>query len=357
MRSTIVWIKEANCKMKHLTYLAVLIQVSIFMSTLLADKYYVKPDPMNCHGQLCLTVEQVDSFVTTGSTFVFLAGNHTLENGIFLSSVSNVTFSAKTLINILWTDTAIYGYNLTNMTIQGLSFRLNDYKQKTGSALEIYDSSGIFITDSIFQGSGDLRKGKVQAIFIFGTIMKILSCLFEENTGNFGGAIYASDESEITIINSTFLNNKALFSGGALNAETVVTVDGSLFRHNFARASGGTIDCVHCVVSIIGHNTFENNYLDHLVSVTSSGGAISVRESKMFISGKAYFFNNSAVQGGAIIIVDSYAEIVGREIICEENTAYYYYGGALAILISSVILNTTFIHNVAESSGGPRFHW
>lgn len=65
---------------------------------------------------------------------------------------------------------------------------------------------------------------------------KILDCTFEENSANFGGAIFLRDLSSITIRDSIFKgnNHSAIYKGGALYAKffSRINISNCIFEGN-----------------------------------------------------------------------------------------------------------------------------
>ena len=95
--------------------------------------HYVKSvdsSPLGCSDQPCLTLDQynqqTETYFTTGSTFVFLAGNHTINTTVNLTSISEITLRGErnSQVNILCgsIEVAILCENVSNLSIEGLAF-------------------------------------------------------------------------------------------------------------------------------------------------------------------------------------------------------------------------------------------
>ena len=379
---------QAQARMEtHSLVAVVLALLSVIASA--RDFYYVEPSansyvPEICLSHPCLTVDQVSSYASTASTFIFLAGNHTLQGYIDLRGLSNVMLKGDESglpVNILWSDDrlAIYCDTVHNIVIERLTLKPNGQNQR--QAIELYDSTDILIANSLFEGRVGVSM-KVRALSVLNSTVTITKCVFEGNGAAYiggaiyafrssrislvdtvlihnearyaGGALYASGGCSITMLNTTFSNNLAKIEfGGAICAEnhTSLTINGSEFLSNFGRSGGGALRCETCVLIIEGVNFFESNSAN-VIDVSSSGGAIDIsRESVASISGKVHYFNNSAVQGGAISVVGSVVNLLGHEVIFRVNVAFNL-GGAIAVASSSGNINTTFINNSAVSSGG-----
>ena len=98
--------------------------------------YYVKPSGSSlnssCPGQPCLTLaqytEQTSDYFITSSTFVFLAGNHTVLSVINLTNISNIVFQAEEGIYsrlVSQKGSFIVCEGVTNLKIERLELLLN----------------------------------------------------------------------------------------------------------------------------------------------------------------------------------------------------------------------------------------
>ena len=146
-----------------------------------------------------------------------------------------------------------------------------------------------------------------------------------------GGGIYLHSSSNLTLVRTNFTNNVAGNNGGAIN------VDSS------------------CSLDVNDNCHFEEN------SAGNIGGAIYVAadadESFSWIS-ESYFFNNTAVSGGAIAIIRLDDAVFSSDmslfrfsnITCESNTALKF-GGCLYIVGSGFITNSSLISNGAGEGG------
>ncbi len=154
---------------------------------------YVKPDDYpveSCPGQPCLTLEQYaqqsKQFFIAGATFLFLAGNHTLETTVELTNVSSITLKGNNSDStIALTCTFILGEHVKNLTIEGLMIELNssDIYQEY-AALSFSESTNILISKLTFQGNGNLSSSTgTTAVHSRLSSVTIVSCLFDGNTG------------------------------------------------------------------------------------------------------------------------------------------------------------------------------
>ncbi len=305
--------------------------------------YYVKPDigaspPVKCPGQPCLTLTQyMNTYAeTTGSIFVFLTGNHSLESRIRLFDGSDIIFMKEPHggdVFINCRDRAdIVVNNVTRLSIIGLQFVYNSSDMV--AFVSIVDSRNLLIQASVFRGS---RKNYT-ALVIINTTIAINVSFFFNNAGGLQGAIFAV-ESAVNLTNCVFFNNEAVYRGGALYAaRSNVTLIENFFSRNTARAEGGAIYADSSVIKM-KNNNFANNsakagggalsLLRSNVSLDSDiftrngarvrGGAIAANDSNISIGFNSFFLNSAQVRGGALYIDNCIMELFGN--ILRDNNA------------------------------------
>ena len=293
-----------------------LLTVLLLESTSAQDSHYVKPNNcMNCYSQPCLSLDQYaeekDRYFTSGSTFLFLVGNHSLKAQVNLTSISHITLRGKKndsdSVNIICTSRVIFRFeNATGIKIEGLTFLLQLTKHITPSALVFINSKEVSITTSVFQGSEDMNKTSAWAVFSHQSDIIITDSLFEGNTGSKGGAIKAQGHGgNITLDGNKFIRNKALY--------------------------GGAIFCSKCLIVIMNGNSFIDN------SCEMAGGALTVVNGNLSITDDAHFCNNKANAGGAIYLSKSDAFVDGSNITFSHNVAGTN-GGAIFVQSSRTIM-------------------
>eukprot|EP01083_Nonionella_stella_P174170 603045_1 len=169
--------------------------------------------------------------------------------------------------------------------------------------------------------------------------LTINECTFKSNTALSGGAIFAMCQAAFDITNSKFMENKAVFGmhkggygGSAMFAYMGnVRVSNTTFTNNIADGSGGAVHCDYGMECVFRHCTFEGNTANK-----GNGGAISMidRDSQRGFSSlmvtQSVFMNNTAGAGlgGAIFLFDNNAHGVVNESKFISNTANQ--GGAMS---------------------------
>ena len=342
-----------------------------------AHLHYVLPNDSSpsCPGQPCLTIEQyaqqAGTYITSGSTFMFMAGNHSLESDVHLANISDLTLRGEgneTLVNIR-SNSVLLLNAASNVTIKGLAFLL--HSSNTSMILNITSSNDIKIILCIFQGHGYRRNDLKATVSLSSSDnIEIIACTFNgSNTTDDdgainlniiiqigskliivgkGGAVAANNSNNVTIIGSKFIGNKAMSSGGAVSAHHShnVTIIESKFIGNKAVYTGGAVAADYSSnVKIIGSKFIGNKAM-------LSGGAVADYSSNVKIIGSKFIGNKAMVSGGAASAeYSSNVKIIGSKFI--RNKAMVS-GGAVSAEDSGnvTIFGTKFIGNKAASFGG-----
>ena len=354
--------------MKSFLAFFMLVQVTV----LSASTNYVKSDdssPLSCPGQPCLTLgqynQQIETYFSTGSTFVFLAGNHTINTTVNLTSISEITLRGERNTQVIILFSVGVGFlceNVSNLSIEGLAF-LSGYMAIQTVALKIIDSNGVWIHNVGFQRSYSFSKHFTGLHITFSDTITVTSCSFEGNTAYNGGAIYVTAESNLTLNASTFIGNNATRHGGAIyasgsnlslsdnmfsgntagnggamyvKAESSVTISDTAFTHNKAVRSGGAIYSTYSIVNIYGsskNSSIVNSggYCRTCDMITTIPKSIPYEEVIMELNEAlcaTHFTNNTAILGGAMSMIDSTVLFSGSVIMFRYNSANAS-GGAL----------------------------
>ena len=356
----------------------------------------------DCSGQPCLSLDQYteSNNLTTGTTLLFLPGNHSLQQSILnLTSVSNVSLRGEEGAYVLCTNSiTILCENVTGFSIEGIVFLLT-HEDLPGSALTLSNSDAV-ITSATFQGS---RERSIRPILINHSEVTIQGCTFVNNKGlsSKDGAVSALAGTNLTITGSFFSRNTIAVSalagtnltitgssfsenlgyyGGAISVhESAFLLQNTSFTDNFAVERGGAIDCLDCRLEMTGSNTFEDNFsrnmggaltVYHGTLIISDdaeftrnkaldrGGAIVIEESKAFFRGSVFFAENLAREGGGMNVKETLVIVHTEHMNFTNNTATY--GGALHITGSNVTFSgdtrtasqLSFTRNTAHDTGG-----
>ena len=305
--------------------LSLCVALSLVLGTLTQHIHYVRPNGSTpCPGQPCLTLdqyaEQSSLFFKSGAMFIFLAGNHCLATGLKLANISDITLRGEkdSYISVGATVQAEY---ISEMNIKQLTFMLNSAKLTPNStAFTFINSNEICLSKVTFLGNGDFSNAS-GAILSLHSNIALTNCTFESNTAYYGGAMYVQTESNITLDGyNSFIGNEARSSGGAIFASksSIIIIKGmdNHFENNTASENGG------------------------------AGGAISIVESDLLVSGNVIFAFNRAIRGGAIFLNGSKTLFTGKVVTFANNAADF--GGGIYSYSSTLISEARQMHFIGN---------
>ena len=252
--------------------------------------------------------------------------NVTIKNIIFKNTNYNKTGS----VIYCWND-YYWGHEYYNVNVDNCKFYNNS--ASTGGAIYCHDAN---ITNCEFYDNSAEYDGGA----IYGYEANIINCEFYDNFAYMnGGAIYSTGSSQI--INCEYYNNSVRYSGAAIYC-SFGSINNCIFNNNSA-SYGGAIYAKGC--SQIINCIFNNN------SASDNGGAICMDyDSYDYTVNNSKFYNNSAVNGGAIFIEEGYGGIFSNLTLIN-NAAIY--GGAIfskpgAMTTVYIIKDSTFINNFGD---------
>ena len=339
--------------------------------------YHITPSPNNsCPEQPCLTLSEfaanTSSYFHSNTTLIFLPGNHSLSSDLIMDymlsfQLSNIQLPWKVYItceeNSRFDMYLIHSVHISgvefigcggnrielvgNLLIEDTSFHGQD---NSSTALVLVKSIATIKRSSFKSNSmGSLKlivsynnimwKFNVGgAVIASYSVLTIVDSRFEGNSAVVGGAIFGEMKSNITIINSTFMNNHAVCRpstlacyGGALytQAAGIVRIFDSVFKNNTVTASEA-----YYVFNCYGG------------AISARGGAI------LYISGSEFSYNDAWTVGGAIAAWGINIRI--KESTFYDNAASKEYGTGGAIYISNkkaIIDRSVFRNNQAYDGG------
>ncbi len=174
-------------------------------------------------------LQNSSSYFTTGSTFLFLPGNHSLNISLNLAAVSNISFrgSGNGYTTVITCTDGIILENITGFNIQALTFMIYLIQQEEKPVIACVSCHDVMITDTLFQGGRQDSFGRV--INSADSDFTIINCTFEGNTDSYGGAIFAP---VLNLMGNLFNRNTATGDGGAIHG-TMSNI--SLYGNNFTR--------------------------------------------------------------------------------------------------------------------------
>lgn len=221
-----------------------------------------------------------------------------------------------------------YGGAMRGSSAGYCNFINNSARLYSGAVFDAYLDHCTFINNTATTG-GAIGGGSNSAV----------SCLFEGNSANDGGAVYG-----YTVYNSIFRNNHANHGGSMYTG----SASSSIFEYNYAIDKGGALMGAYADSCNFTYNHATNggamfqNSAKNCIFISNSavyGGAMFNSHSD-----NSKFRNNTATEGGAIY-----------EGGAESSDFRYNYavnGGAVA---TSDVLACTFLNNTADNYGGAAY--
>ena len=319
--------------------------------------------------------QQVATYFTTGATFVFLGGFHAPHNPVRLTNISDITLkgeeNATDAVILYKNEVFILCERVTNLVIERLKFMPNFKNSSDGSrevlVLKLSHSAHLLINCSSFIGHdhSGLVVLSARAIHVIHSTLKIVGCLFVENSGDDGGAIHAASWSHITVDSSTFIGNRAGGDGGAIfSSNCTLSLNGNVFVDNRAAGNGGAVSVRKTSIYINGSSEDQSSpskayatsmeYCDpgYLHGYDTIYGKILMSLS----SSVAHFCSNQAGDsGGAIYSYSSQLTLSGSDMLFGNNSASRH-GGAItlgpSLLLSHLTSDTMYFTGNEAKQGG-----
>ena len=282
---------------------------------------------------------------------MFLAGNHTVNTTVNLTSISEITLRGErnSQVNFLCSIEVVFLFeNVSDLKIEGLVFLSRNIAIES-VALKIVDSNGVWIHNVGFLGSYSFSKPFTGLDITSSDTITVTSCSFEGNTADNGGAIYVTAESNLTLNASTFIGNNATRDGGAIYASgSNLTLSDNMFSGNTA-GNGGAM-----YVTAESNVTISDNAFTHNRAIF--GGAMYSEDSIVSIYGST---KNSSILSSegycrtCDMITTIPKSIPYEEVIMELNEAFCathftnntaeYYGGTMFIKNSAMLFSGSVI--------------
>ena len=357
---------------------------------------HISPTPQ-CLVESCVTLSQFAANTSiqqeTDMTLILLPGNHSLTMSISITNLNE--FRMQTIegfyAEIMCTESAnVYLHHIHQVYISGVKFLgcqgslfefINQISMEnlaftsqysSGAALELDKIVSAHIIGSHFisNTAGTYRsniellkylKSEDSSYYYIDTQAKIggalittrsnvyiTECLFEANSAQVGGAIYAEHDSNVTILYSNFTQNRARRNdipnpGGVIivNSGCTVNIFNSIFWNN---THSGVIVLLSAK-AFVRETTFDEN------SCSGSGGVFAMYESTLVVENSIFYKNTAQIFGGAIH-AKSFSSINISEAVFDRNEAVF--GGVINVKTQSRVRlrNSAFTSNKGIQFGG-----
>ena len=328
---------------------------------------YISPTSCPVPSKPCLSLNGLAANTSwldheSNTTLIFSSGIHLLSIELSISSINNLSLFPQSLkesqSTIVCQQNASFNYyNINHVLIRGLKF--------VGCESSVESVEEFVIETSTFHGQNDsgtaleVCKSNVSIInssFVSNIVGSCLTLPTELNDHSqilVGGAILAQNYSNVTIVKSTFENNRAEI-GGAIFATfgCWIHMINSTFIDNLAARAINSTKQSHCPCgnALYGSYLSQNNIV--IDRKFTQGGAIALTLSSLFVN-SSIFGNNGNIDGGAGVLIlqnESSAKIYNTEFYGSHAVRF---GGVLnAFDRSHVIIDNCTICNSSSAQGG-----
>ena len=221
------------------------------------------------------------------------------------------------------------------------------------------------LTQSSFDGcyfTNNYSLGKGSILIIGGScVLKMSTFMKNAALAKKGGAIFTTENADVTVFNCTFSRNMAVIAGGAISThESKLTVKASLFEYNTAVGRfghGGAICSYKTSICDISNSSFRYN------SAVLSGGSIFTFKTNILLIQTSSFLHNTVQFGnGGAISSNTAKDIYRTELIIKSsyfgNNTALRHGGAIHMYCGAIcnIFNSFFERNTATCENGGALH-
>lgn len=215
--------------------------------------------------------------------------------------------------------------------------------------LELTDFLPEIVADVTINGNGATIDGSGDFIFrVTGAELTVRELTLKDASTLGSGPAIGVEGGSLTMDSCTVENSTASQIGGGLYLkESTATIHNSIFRDLEARAEyngGGAIFMADSNLTITESSFVNNN------AQRAGGGAITANSSTLIVR-DSLFEGNSAVKNGGAVSISPDSHLTLEAVTFRNNTTEWE-GGALHTRADGSITNCLFLANEAETSGG-----
>ena len=250
--------------------------------------------------------------------FIIINSNFTSNIAVYYGGVLHVVtsngHSSLIITNSNFTaNSAFYGGVISSLGDSSFVFSNSNFTSNSATSTGglIRCTGGILIIDNGSLSSNVVKTLGGGVLFISQCSTNIANTTFNNNVGSiytfnsnlkFSGNLNFENSTEPLIAG----NERTSQKGGVITSfqSTIIFASGSTshFSNSLAR-DGGAISALESTIIIYGETTIANNNITTIAN--SSGGGISLKQSRLDIRGRCNFENSTAERGGGIHAMSS----------------------------------------------------
>jgi len=273
--------------------------------------------------------------------------------GLYLDNSNSRLINLEIVSNTADTDGGgLYLSNCTNVRIENSSINNNTANMDGsggngfGGGVKSWQSGGIF-NEVVISHNEALSKGG--GLYLDDSNLSLINMIINGNsTANDGGGIYLTDNLISVITNVEIASNTAGSGGGLYSNNARITIDNCVILSNEATDLGGGICSQNNTeLTVLNSSIVEN------ISLDGSGGGMLTSISSGSLSNCIVRGNSAFSSGGGLLMQSSTEPWVLDNVLIASNTTqgigagYWHNGG------SSILTNCTIANNTAtENAGG-----
>ena len=347
--------------------LLVLFLLSLAVHGSIGQVYFIVPSEnySNCTHQQCLTLSQFAAISNNGLEtnssieLILLSGTHTLTESITVHDHSgNFLMYSTTSAAITCGETS----NLSFINVTGY-VQIMDLKFIGCGSNRIENVEIFVMNNSRFDG----QSKALTALHFVESNSQIINCTFT----SYRNGTYRESLRTLVVLNSspdfshTFGSNSATVGGAIIATHSTIHISDSDFSNNSAQAGGAIFAEMGSEITIMDSRFVNNTF----ILVNSIGGAVHIEDSTANIGGDSLFSNNQAFAGGAIAFfvgngtifdgnLTSNSAVAAGTIYCYNGSASikgghfsknsaYHSGGVIYSLLSEITMSGNFYENRA----------
>ena len=187
--------------------------------------------------------------------------------------------------------------------------------------------------------------------------ISITQSTFTDNVAAFSGGAILAGQAALTVSQCTFQGNRVTtFSGGALSASGVLEIQNSIFNSNTARNSGGAVSGGPGSITVNGSQLTGNQVLgiNCLPACSSGDGGAIFTFGPLTVTNTTLTNNFARLRGGALAgngptTMVNASQLTGNKAGTPGDANNPGRGGAVFVLAEAVLSDNVFDNNAAQS--------